>query len=343
MIQFYYATYCLGSGQTFVDDWYITCYNLVFTAFPLCVSALTDSDINLNSGKITKKNLALLYRENRDKYKIFSFKNFNITCFKGILIAFIILKLSLLRQILGIKGDFGNIWYLSLKCYISVLAIVSSNLLIKSNFIALYLPLSIFFTTFLLFGIFLILNHYGILLEFNSKASIFPSLSSPIFLCTVFLISCFGFLLDYTLRLFTFFISNSLSSRLFLEKSIRKSRKFSIFMKKKNISNKSYYDFNKNSYSYSYNHNLKNKLSNINNISKNNNIKKKKKKKVRSSLPNHEISTNYLIKSPKYILTKINNNSYQENFSDKLTKNNNKIFSLQFRNKNQIYNYKESK
>jgi len=339
MIQFYYAFYCLGSGQTFVDDWYITCYNLVFTAFPLCVAALTDSDINLNGGKITKKNLALLYMENRDKYKIFSFKNFSVTCFKGILIAFIILKLCLLRQILSKSGYFGNIWCLSLKCYISVLAIVSSKLIIDSNFIAVYLPLSIFITTFLLFGIFLILNHYGILFEFNSKASIFPSLSSPMFLLTILLISCFGFILDYTLRLFTIFISNSISSRLFLEKSIRKSRKFSILMKNRNASNKSYYHFNKNSYSYSYNHKIINKLSNINNVSKYNYTKTKNKKKIRSSLPNHEISTNYLIKSPKYILTAINNNSYQENNSNKMEKNNNKGFTLQFRNKNQIYNY----
>jgi len=338
MIQFYYAFYCLGSGQTFVDDWYITCYNLIFTAFPLCVAALTDSDINLNGGKIAKKNLALLYKESRDKYRIFSFKNFSMTCIKGILIAFIILKLSLVRQILGSKGHFGNIWYLSLKCYTSVLAIVSSNLLINCHFIAVYLPLSILTTTFLLFIIFLILNHYGILFEFNSKASIFPSFSSPMFLFTIILISCSVFILDYTLRLFTFFISNSLSSRLFLEKSIRKSRKFSILMRNKNFSNKSYYHFNKNNWSYSYNHKFKNKLSGINNINKNISTKKKNKNKIRSSLPNREISTNYLIKSPKYILTAVNNNS----FSNKLEKNSNKKFSLQFRNKNEIYNYNEN-
>ena len=356
MMQFYYSFNCLSSGQTFVDDWYITCYNLIFTAFPLCVAALTDSDINLNGGKITKKNLALLYKENRDNYRIFSFKNFNITCFKGIVVAFIISKLCLFRQIIDIKGYSGNIWFLSLKCYISVLAVVSSNLLISCNFIAVYLPLSIFITTFLLFSIFLILNHYGILFEFKSKASIFPSLSSPVLLSTVFLISCVGFIFDYTLRLFTFFISSSISSRLFLKRSIRKSRKFSILMGNNNkVSSKSFYNFNQNSKSYSYNHNFKNKLSNINkpsninklsninNNNKNNNSKKKNKMKMRSSLPNHEISTNYLIKSPKNLLTTVNNNSYKENISNKLDKNNNKVFSLQFRNKNIIYNYKENK
>jgi hypothetical protein len=121
------------------------------------------------------------------------------------------------------------------------------------------------------------------------------------------------------------------------------------------VSSKSFYNFNQNSKSYSYNHNFKNKLSNINkpsninklsniiNNNKNNNSKKKNKMKIRSSLPNHEISTNYLIKSPKNLLTTVNNNSYKENISNKLDKNNNKVFSLQFRNKNIIYNYKENK
>jgi magnesium-transporting ATPase (P-type) len=60
LIQYYFAFFCLASGQTIFDDWYITCYNLVFTAFPLCVAAITDSDIDLNNIKKVKKNLALL-------------------------------------------------------------------------------------------------------------------------------------------------------------------------------------------------------------------------------------------------------------------------------------------
>ena len=88
------------------------------------------------------------------------------------------LEIYLLR--LTIKGFFANIWFISIKSYICILTVVSSNLLISNSFIAIYLPLSIFVTTFLLFFIFLILNHYGIFFEFKSKATIFPSLTSPI-------------------------------------------------------------------------------------------------------------------------------------------------------------------
>ena len=75
-------------------------------------------------------------------------------------------------------------------------------------------------------------------------------------------------------------------------------------MKNNNIlSSKSFYNLNQNSFSYSFNHNLKKKLgkklSNMNNINKYNNSKNRNKMKIRIS---HEISTNNMIKSPKYIL-----------------------------------------
>jgi magnesium-transporting ATPase (P-type) len=332
-IQFYYAIYCLGSGQTFVDDWYITCYNLIFTALPLCISALTDSDINLNGGKVTRKNLALLYRENRDKYRIFSIKNFSLSILKGIIFSIIIFFLCLIRQILSLKGHYGSIWYLSLKSYTCILVVVSANLLINNNFITLYLPLSILITTFLLYIIFLILNHYGILFEFNSKASIFSSLSSPVFLLSVFFISCLIIIIDYSLKLFNFLFSHSLSSKIIFEKSLRKSKQFSYTFMRNNICSKSYSNININSNSY---RNRFNRSSNY----INRNLKIRKRSKIRSSLPNKEISSNYLIKSKNYILKTLNNNS--SNNESPSNKNDHNNFKLKFRNKNQIFNYKDN-
>jgi len=222
LIQFYFSFYCLGSGQTFVDDWYITFYNLIFTALPLCISALSDSDIDLNNGRIAKKNLALLYKENRDKYKIFSFGNFILVLTKGIFFSIVIFIVCCIKQILAIRGFFANIWFLSLKTYICVLLVVSIDLLLYNNFIVIYLPLSIIITTFLLFFIFLVLNHYGLVFEFNSKASIFPSFASPILYLSVFLISGVCFIIDYSLKLFDIFFSKSLYSKIILNNSINK-------------------------------------------------------------------------------------------------------------------------
>ena len=240
MIQLYYSFICLSSGQTFVDDWYITCYNLIFTAFPLCISALTDTDINLKDEK-EKKNSALLYRENRDKYKVFSFQGFLCKLVKGIIYSLIIFSFCFLNEIL-VKGRNKNIWYLSLKSYICVLIMVSTNLLINNNFIIYLLPLSIGITTFFLFGIFLIINHFGLFFYFNSKASIELTFSSLTTYLHIFLICSFAFLFDYIHRLAVIFFSKSLSSKLMLRRGVKSARKSSHdinkLMNSKSYSNK---------------------------------------------------------------------------------------------------------
>ena len=55
--QLFFCPFALSSGQTIFDDWYITCYNLIFTAVPLCVSALTDYDVREEDGKQVAENL----------------------------------------------------------------------------------------------------------------------------------------------------------------------------------------------------------------------------------------------------------------------------------------------
>lgn len=44
--QFMYAYINGYSGQTIYDDYYITCYNMVFTALPLAAKAIYDQDVN---------------------------------------------------------------------------------------------------------------------------------------------------------------------------------------------------------------------------------------------------------------------------------------------------------
>ena len=334
MVQFYFAFLCLGSGQTFIDDWYITCYNLVFTALPLCVSALTDSDININENIIVKGNLPLLYKESRDTYKIFTFKEFLWSITKGIILSLLIFFACCIQQILTIKGFYSNIWFLSLKSYICVLTVVSSYLLINTSFIAIYLPLSIFITTFVLFFIFLILNHYGLFFKFNSKATIVSSLSSPILYLSVFLVLCLSIVLDYSCKVLKIFFNKSLASKMTLKKSLKRKGKRLSSIEVNNASSKS--------------------ISNCNNHNQNI-IKSKKKFKNRNILKNssfvnqenQEVTNNFLIsKSTNYILNKINKIDIQrknnEPKSSNLNKNQNETFTLKFRNDNKIFKYNEN-
>jgi hypothetical protein len=273
MCQYYFSFICLASGQTIIDDWYITGYNLIFTALPLCIRAVTDSDININN-KMIMKNLALLYKENRDEYKIFNFKTFIIYLFKGSVISLFIYLTGFQNSML-INGLNKNIWYISLSSYICILIVASMNLLITSNFIIILLPLSILITTFFLFGIFLIMNHYGLLFIFNSKASVETSFSSLQFYIVIILISCFNFILDYSMKLFAVYFNDSLSSRLILYSRERKKK--NSLSRNRNIKYSNFYQdnilkgLNDNDFEKSKNLLMPNKSLNKINIINNNN------------------------------------------------------------------------
>ena len=271
MTQYYFSFLCLASGQTIIDDWYITGYNLIFTALPLAIRAITDTDIDTNN-KIIMKNLSLLYKENRDEYKLFNFANLMINLFKGMVISLFI-YLTGFENTMLIHGYNKNIWYLSLTNYICILIVVSTNLLITSNFINSYLPLSILITTFFLFGIFLVLNHYGIFFIFNSKATVETSFSSIQFYIVIILISFLNFVVDYTTKLLAIYFNDSLSSKLILYNHDRKKKNS---LNKNNIISKCYKNqiikkSNNNEFDNSKNFLMHNKSLNKINIINNNN------------------------------------------------------------------------
>jgi hypothetical protein len=73
----------------------------------------------------------------------------------------------------------------------------------------------------------LILNHYGFFFQFNSKASIFPSLSSPLLYLSVFMVCCISFIFDYSAKMINLLMSNSLSSKLIISRTIKKKKSYS--------------------------------------------------------------------------------------------------------------------
>jgi phospholipid-transporting ATPase len=103
--QFFFSPISLSSGQTIIDDWYITCYNLIFTAIPLCVTSLTDFDVIEEDGKEVIDNFPLLYKESRDDKKIFTGYSFLIVIIKGILISFIMFLFCIHNKNFNNKGN----------------------------------------------------------------------------------------------------------------------------------------------------------------------------------------------------------------------------------------------
>ena len=234
-----------------------------------------------------------------------------------------------------IKGFNKNIWYLSLKTYICILISVSSNLLVNTHFIIYILPLTIAITTFLLFIIFLILNHYGIFFIFNSKASIFTSLSSPLTYLGILFICSLNFLLDYSERLSKLFIRKSLSNKLILKDYFNNKRKKSYSSNSKLNSSKQNSkhskDKNKNNISYderSRSHLISKSTSKIKRLNQSN------KRSVFSYFPKNYINPRFRIGDSNIqslkILKNINNRSV--NFPNNNDKFNNNSYDLQDNN-----------
>ena len=50
IVHFFYGFYNNFSGQTIIDDWFISCFNLVFTSIPLAVKGVLDLDLKPDDG-----------------------------------------------------------------------------------------------------------------------------------------------------------------------------------------------------------------------------------------------------------------------------------------------------
>ena len=156
VVQFVYAFFCMGSGQTIIDDWFITLYNLVFTALPLGVQAITDFDILESDNDIISKFMPFLYKESREIYPIFSIFKFITSLTKGFISAFLIFYIvcfSDLGSEINKRGDYGTLWYMSFKTYTSIIISVNMTLFLSVRYITFLFPLIMILSSFILYFI----------------------------------------------------------------------------------------------------------------------------------------------------------------------------------------------
>ena len=211
---FFFAFRCLGSGQTIIDDWFITVFNLVFTSLPLGVQACSDFDIREEDGNIVKEMMPFLYKEARDQ-PLFAIQNFLTSLLKGLIFGafnFYIFEASLDVDVIDIKGNTENLWFGSLVLYTNVILSVSFSLLLNERFIIILVPLVLIITSFILYIIFCIWVHYETM--FNSFASILGSLSSGKFYLNAALLSGLCFVIDYSLESKRFVFSSDMTTTL---------------------------------------------------------------------------------------------------------------------------------
>lgn len=129
IVHFFYGFYNNFSGQTIIDSWFITFYNLLLTAFPLGVLAVADFDLKPDDGEIIQKLLPFLYEEN-NRCPIFTKWKFILSLFRGIaqaLINFFFLVYLLDSACVDLEGDIGGLWYFSICLYSNIIFVSQSK------------------------------------------------------------------------------------------------------------------------------------------------------------------------------------------------------------------------
>lgn len=124
MINFYFAFYNSFSGQTIIDDWFITLYNMIFTATPLISNAILSHDVKPEDGEIVNSLLPFLYQESKEN-PIFNFSSFMKEIYRafihGVLNFFIMIQVITNPTNNGHIPDMGS---LSIYCISNLMIVI---------------------------------------------------------------------------------------------------------------------------------------------------------------------------------------------------------------------------
>ena len=131
--QFFFAFYSGFSGQTQYDDWYVSLYNITFTATPLLIKALFEKDIVdpdehkeiSRDNNFISKYLPFTYYIGRESM-IFNMKNLFWNIFFALIYAVLVFFCITYYMATGIAGTTGyvaDIWITSISQFSAIILV----------------------------------------------------------------------------------------------------------------------------------------------------------------------------------------------------------------------------
>ena len=123
---FFFTFLCLSSGQTIIDDWLITFYNMIFTAFPLGGRACLDRDITYEDGEIINNIQPFIYKESKT-FPLFTVEKFILSLVRGAvhcIINFCFVIYVLWYDLADINGNTADLWFISVVIYTNILLVI---------------------------------------------------------------------------------------------------------------------------------------------------------------------------------------------------------------------------
>ncbi|CAK84558.1 unnamed protein product (macronuclear) [Paramecium tetraurelia] len=203
--QFFFSYFCAFSGQSFFDDWYITFYNLIFTALPLIMRGTFDQDINYRQHIQfdEKEEVASVQRKFEEYLKvkfpslyfvgqsksIFTIPNYTLWAFNGLvhgMIIFFFILWILDYEIVEDNGFPGGLAAFSLTVYSSIILIADLKIAIHTKYWTWFNFICITFLSVLLYIIYVIISQFwpGTLMEYTP----FTMVGTPHFWLSIILI-----------------------------------------------------------------------------------------------------------------------------------------------------------
>jgi phospholipid-transporting ATPase len=151
--QFYFTFYCLSSGQTIIDSWVLTFYNMIFTLFPPFVMGLFEKDLD---EKILEEN-PQVYKDTRDAKigygQSLTLGTFAIWTLQAIyhatIIYFFVIYTCTPESTESMRSD--DIWTLSLVMSINIFLVVNIKAVLEMSYITIMNHLSIWLSIVLFF------------------------------------------------------------------------------------------------------------------------------------------------------------------------------------------------
>ena len=160
IIHFFFGFLNDFSGQTIIDDWFISLYNLLFTSIPLGVRGILDVSLRPEDGRIVDLLIPFLYKEQKEN-PIFTIKNFLISLFKGVIHALInyFFTIYSIKAIMNKDGYETNLWAISVCLFTNILIVVTADLIIMTKNHTLINWIFIIFLSIVTYILFLLIVH----------------------------------------------------------------------------------------------------------------------------------------------------------------------------------------
>ncbi|KAL4496106.1 hypothetical protein ABPG72_015528 [Tetrahymena utriculariae] len=160
--QFFFSFSNGFSGQSIFDDYYITLYNIVFTAFPLLVRAVTEQDLYYKIRAKDQENQERLI--NHDKLMklypkayyvgqqnlIFNTKNFLIWIAQALVhasIIYAVVQCSIQNDAMSSDGLSPDLWVVSITLYSAIILVVDVKLAVNTRYWTKSMLYSLIFTS----------------------------------------------------------------------------------------------------------------------------------------------------------------------------------------------------